>query len=159
VQTIEILRTFKALGYNQNAPSGLCFLPTKKTALRGGNKYAEEAKAKGEKHIFALESDAGGFTPRGFGFTARNDQQFAKASAWKSTSGSLWRLRNKPGRRRCRYWSAGNRTQGTPMAGLSPDSQRYFDIHHARNDVFENVNKRELLIRCCKHGGTGLPGR
>ncbi|MEP7229569.1 MAG: hypothetical protein ABI691_04925 [Ginsengibacter sp.] len=28
--------------------------------------YLEEAKSKNEKHIFALESDAGGFTPRGF---------------------------------------------------------------------------------------------
>ncbi len=27
-----------------------------------------------------------------------------------------------------------------------PDSQRYFDIHHTKNDVFENVNKRELEL-------------
>lgn len=33
-----------------------------------------------------------------------------------------------------------------PTAGLSPDSQRYFDYHHASNDVFENVNKRELEL-------------
>jgi hypothetical protein len=39
-----------------------------------------------------------------------------------------------------------NRTLKTPVAGLNPDSQRYFDIHHARNDVFEAVNKRELLL-------------
>ena len=39
-----------------------------------------------------------------------------------------------------------NTTFGTPLAGLNPDSQRYFDIHHARNDVFENVNKRELEL-------------
>ena len=35
---------------------------------------------------------------------------------------------------------------GTPMSGIIPDPQRYFDIHHARSDVFENVNKRELLL-------------
>jgi hypothetical protein len=29
---------------------------------------------------------------------------------------------------------------------LSPDSQRYFDVHHAASDVFENVNKRELEL-------------
>ena len=34
----------------------------------------------------------------------------------------------------------------TPVAGLEPDSQRYFDVHHAKNDVFENVNKRELEL-------------
>ncbi len=32
------------------------------------------------------------------------------------------------------------------MAELSPDSQRYFDIHHAASDVFEAVNKRELEL-------------
>jgi carboxypeptidase Q len=39
-----------------------------------------------------------------------------------------------------------NRLQKTPLAGLQPDSQRYFDHHHARSDVFENVNKRELEL-------------
>ena len=35
---------------------------------------------------------------------------------------------------------------GAALAGLNPDSQRYFDIHHSRNDTFENVNKRELEL-------------
>jgi len=39
-----------------------------------------------------------------------------------------------------------NRLLKTPVAEMSPDSQRYFDYHHARNDVFENVNKRELEL-------------
>ena len=33
---------------------------------------------------------------------------------------------------------------GTALAGLSPDSQRYFDLHHASTDTFEAVSKREL---------------
>ena len=32
------------------------------------------------------------------------------------------------------------------LAGLSPDSQRYFDHHHASNDTFDAVNKRELEL-------------
>jgi len=32
------------------------------------------------------------------------------------------------------------------LAGLRPDSQRYFDHHHAENDTFEHVNKRELEL-------------
>jgi hypothetical protein len=40
------------------------------------------AKAKNEKHIFALESDAGGFTPRAFGFTM-SEEQFQKVLQWK----------------------------------------------------------------------------
>lgn len=39
-----------------------------------------------------------------------------------------------------------NRALKTPTASLNPDTQRYFDIHHARSDVFEAVNKRELEL-------------
>ena len=32
------------------------------------------------------------------------------------------------------------------LMGLYPDSQRYFDYHHSDDDVFENVNQRELEL-------------
>jgi hypothetical protein len=32
------------------------------------------------------------------------------------------------------------------LFGFIPDSQRYFDFHHAASDVFESVNKRELEL-------------
>ena len=35
---------------------------------------------------------------------------------------------------------------GIVLAGLRPDSQRYFDYHHAANDTFDAVNKRELEL-------------
>ena len=142
VQTMEILRAFKAIGYKPKRTIRFVLFANEENGLRGGTKYAEEAKAKGEKHIFALESDAGGFTPRGFGFTIA-PEKFNKVLVWKELLA---------------HYGAGefvptgggadigplNRTQGTPLAGLIPDSQRYFDLHHARNDTFEAVNKREL---------------
>jgi len=142
VQTIEILRAFKALGYKPKRTIRFVLFANEENGLRGGNKYADEAKAKGEKHIFALESDAGGFTPRGFGFTVPADK-FAKVKAWEA-------LLKPYGASEFSQGGGGadigplNRTQGTPVAGLQPDSQRYFDYHHARNDTFEAVNKREL---------------
>jgi len=144
VQTIEILRAFKALGYQPQRTIRFVLFANEENGLRGGTKYAEEAKAKNEKHIFALESDAGGFTPRGFGFTS-SDAQFQKILAWKD-------LLSPYGASELTKGGGGadigplNRTQGTPVAGLQPDSQRYFDHHHARNDVFEAVNKRELEL-------------
>ena len=144
VQTIEILRTFKALGYKPKRTIRFVLFANEENGLRGGTKYAEEAKEKNEKHIFALESDAGGFTPRGFGFTA-SDEQYKKIVSWReliAPYGASEFVRGGGGA------DIGplNRTFGTPVAGLNPDSQRYFDIHHARNDVFENVNKRELEL-------------
>lgn len=144
VQTIEILRAFKALGYKPKHTIRFVLFANEENGLRGGTKYAEEAKAKGEKHIFALESDAGGFTPRGFGFNV-SDEQMKKVAAWKDLLCPYGA---------CELVKGGGgadigplaRTQETPVAGLNPDSQRYFDYHHARSDVFENVNKRELNL-------------
>ena len=144
VQTIEVLRAFKAIGYQPKRTIRFVLFANEENGLRGGAKYAEEAKAKGEKHIFALESDAGGFTPRAFGFTM-SDEQFQKVSAWRSLIAPYG----------CSEFAMGgggadigplNRIFKTPLAGLQPDSQRYFDYHHARNDTFEAVNKRELEL-------------
>ncbi|HVK96498.1 MAG TPA: M20/M25/M40 family metallo-hydrolase [Flavisolibacter sp.] len=144
VQTIEIMRAFKAVGYQPKRTIRFVLFANEENGLRGGNKYAEAAQAKGEKHIFALESDAGGFTPRGFGMTG-SDQQFQKLLSWKSLLSPYGSCEIQKGGGGADIGPL-HRTQSTPIAGLMPDSQRYFDLHHARNDVFENVNKRELEL-------------
>lgn len=144
VQTIEILRAFKALGYKPKHTIRFVLFANEENGLRGGTKYADEAKAKNEKHVFALESDAGGFTPRGFGFNA-TDEQVTKVQRWSS-------LLNPYGGSNLVKGGDGadigplQRAYNIPAAGLNPDPQRYFDYHHAANDVFENVNKRELEL-------------
>lgn len=142
VQTIEILRALKAIGYQPKRTIRFVLFANEENGLRGGNKYADEAKAKGEKHIFALESDAGGFTPRGFGFSA---DIFPKVQAWSKLLAPYGASEFVSGGGGADIGPL-NRALGTPVAGLQPDSQRYFDYHHARNDVFEAVNKRELLL-------------
>ncbi len=144
VQTIEILRALKAIGYKPKRTIRFVLFANEENGLRGGNKYAEEAKLKNEKHILAIESDAGGFTPRALGFSG-SDAQFQKFMSWKELIAPYG----------CSEFVKGgggadigplNRALGTPTASLNPDSQRYFDIHHARSDVFEAVNKRELEL-------------
>lgn len=144
VQTIEILRAFKALGYQPKRTIRFVLFANEENGLKGGNKYAEEAKAKNEKHIFALESDAGGFTPRTIGMSV-SDTAWAKVESWKR----LFVPYNITSWDR----SGGgadigplNRLLKTPTGGYEPDSQRYFDHHHADNDVFEAVNIRELKL-------------
>lgn len=144
VQTIEILRAFKALGYQPKHTIRFVLFANEENGTRGGKKYAEDAKTDNLKMIFALESDGGGFTPRGFGFTV-NDTVWNKISSWKTLfepyGGNT-------------FTKGGDGTDieplsenfHTPMAGLSPDTQRYFDVHHAVTDVFENVNIRELKL-------------
>ncbi len=144
VQTIEILRAFKAIGYQPKRTIRFVLFANEENGLRGGNKYADEAKAKNEKHILAIESDAGGFTPRALGFSG-SEEQFQKFLSWKeliAPYGCNELVRGGGGA------DIGplNRALKTPTASLNPDTQRYFDIHHARSDVFEAVNKRELEL-------------
>lgn len=144
VQTIEILRALKALGYTPKRTIRFVLFANEENGLRGGTKYAEVAAAKGEKHILAIESDAGGFTPRALGFTG-SDEQYAKFLSWKPLIAPYGCSELVKGGGGADIGPL-NRTLKTPMASLNPDTQRYFDIHHARSDVFEAVNKRELEL-------------
>ncbi len=144
VQTMEVLRVFKALGYTPKHNIRFVLFANEENGSRGSSKYLEEAKARGEKHLFALESDAGGFTPRGFGFTA-TPEILRKIQPWVD-------LLKPYGVYELTAGGGGadigplNAAFGTVLAGYQPDGQRYFDIHHAKSDVFEAVNKRELLL-------------
>lgn len=143
VQSIEVLRTLKALGIKPKRTIRAVLFVNEENGGRGSAAYFAEAKAKNEKHIFALESDAGGFTPRGFGFEVTN-AQFDKFLGWKN-------LFYPYGVYDFSIGGGGSdigplRDIGAALAGLSPDTQRYFDIHHASTDVFENVSERELNL-------------
>jgi carboxypeptidase Q len=144
VQTAEILRVLKALGYQPKHSIRFVMFANEENGTRGGAKYAEEAKAKGEKHIFALESDEGGFTPRGFGLSV-SDASFEKVLQWRKLFEPYHVFEWKKGGGGSDIGALNNQL-GTPTAGFVPDSQRYFDIHHAKSDVFENVNIRELQL-------------
>lgn len=144
VQTIEILRAFKALGFQPKHTIQFVLFANEENGTRGAQKYATEALRENEKHIFGLESDAGGFTPRGFGFTS-SDEVWNTVKEWAP-------LFQPYGADHFSRYGGGedveplNEKYGTPVSGLSPDSQRYFDLHHSAGDVFENVNMRELKL-------------
>ncbi len=145
VHTIEVLRVLKTLGYKPKHSIRFVLFANEENGLAGGNKYAELAKQNKEQHIFALESDAGGFVPRSLGFTLNTKEQWTKVMAWLPLlKPTLIESFNTGG--------GGadigplNKEFKTPTGSLNPDGQRYFDLHHAKTDVFENVNKRELLL-------------
>ena len=144
VQTMEVLRVMKALNYKPKCSIRFVLFANEENAARGGKEYANQAKINKENHIFVIESDEGGFTPRSIGITAP-PAQFARFQTWTPLL--------KPYGSEITFGGGG--TDIAPMAGINkesilagliPDSQRYFDLHHAKTDVFENVNKRELHL-------------
>lgn len=143
VQAIEVMRVLKQLGYRPRHTIRVVLFANEENGTRGGIKYAEEMKRQGLHALFALESDAGGFTPRGFSFTAPDSIQtrLKKLSPLLAPYGAGDFMEGGGGAD-----IRPLRDQGTVIAGFIPDSQRYFDYHHSRNDVFENVNKRELEL-------------
>lgn len=143
VQSMDVLRLLKASGIKPKRSIRVVLFMNEENGLRGATEYARVAKENNENHIFALESDAGGFTPRGFSFAA-NDTNFNQVLSWKALF--------KP--YLIHYFEKGGsgadvgplKSETNVLAGLRPDSQRYFDHHHASNDTFEHVNKRELEL-------------
>lgn len=143
VQCIEVLRTLKALDIKPKRTIRAVLFVNEENGGRGSEEYLAQAMAKKEKHIFAVESDAGGFTPRGFGLEV-SDEQRNKIMGWTNLFYPYGVYDFSKG-------GAGSdigplKEIGAALAGLSPDTQRYFDIHHAASDVFENVSERELKL-------------
>jgi hypothetical protein len=144
VQSIEVLRALKAIGYKPRHTIRVVLFANEENGGRGGRKYAEAAKANGEKHLLALETDAGGFTPRAFQLSLSADS-LAAIRPWLD-------LLRPYGVYMFEKGGGGSDTNpmqaavGAVVGELRPDSQRYFDYHHARTDVLENVNKRELEL-------------
>ena len=143
VQSIDLLNILNKSGYKPKRTIRVVLFMNEENGLRGASKYAEISKKNSLNHIFALESDAGGFSPRGFSFTS-NDENFEKIIKWKNLF--------KP--YLIHYFERGGsgadisalQTNDNVLAGLRPDSQRYFDFHHAANDTFDAINKRELEL-------------
>jgi hypothetical protein len=143
VQSMEVLRILKSLNYKPKRTIRVVLFANEENGLRGGNKYAELAKKNNETHFFALESDAGGFTPRGFSFDT-SESEFNSLKEFKH-------LFKEYGADNFIIGGSGAdigplKDNKIILAGLRPDPQRYFDYHHAASDTFDKINKRELEL-------------
>ncbi|TYZ08138.1 M20/M25/M40 family metallo-hydrolase [Hymenobacter lutimineralis] len=143
VQSMEVLRLLKATGLRPERTVRAVLFMNEENGNRGGLKYAELAKAAGEQHLAAMESDGGGFTPRGFGIegpaaTVRQLQQ------WQPLFQPYGSGEIAPGHGGTDIGPL--KDQAKVLIGYECDSQRYFDIHHTAADTFDKVNRRELEL-------------
>jgi acetylornithine deacetylase/succinyl-diaminopimelate desuccinylase-like protein len=147
MQSAEVLRIFKALGYRPKNSVRAVFFMNEENGDRGGLKYAELAAQNKEEHIAAIETDLGGFTPRGFGFSDLSPEKLKQINNnWKKLLEPYGSGELISGGGGTDIEPLKGKTQSVVLIGYLPDSQRYFDVHHSGNDVFENVNKRELEL-------------
>lgn len=143
VQAMEVLRLFKQLGIKPKKTIRAVMYMNEENGLRGGTEYAKQAQLKNEKHLAAIESDRGGFTPRGFTMSG-TDAMKAKVRSWKPMLEQYGLTDFSQDGGGADIGPLAN--QGVALFGYLPDSQRYFFLHHTQEDTFDKVNKRELEL-------------
>jgi carboxypeptidase Q len=141
VQSIEVLRTLKALGLRPRRTVRVVLFMAEEFGGLGAEEYANQAKAKGEKHFAAIESDSGGFAPLGFGVSG-SDQKVAAVKRFAPYLGLFHADSIEKG-------GGGTDIEplaptGTVIIGYRPVSTHYFDFHHSARDRIEAVNAEEL---------------
>lgn len=149
VHSIEALRILKDLNYNPRYTLRVVLFMNEENGNMGGKMYAKIARETDEFHVAALESDRGGFSPRGF--STAGDKCVGvlcqKAEPLLAPYGLHMFDEGYPGVDIHPLMSQDNLVNPNMiLMGLIPDSQRYFDFHHTETDVFEAVNKRELEL-------------
>ncbi len=143
VQSMEVLRSIrKAAGQPKRTVRCVLFM-NEENGAKGAHAYADWAATTNERHIMAFESDAGGFSPRGFSLDASEMAilHFQQLRKWLLPYGIHHIEKGYGG-----VDINPLKSQGTVLLGLNPDSQRYMDYHHTENDTFDKVNKRELEL-------------
>ena len=146
VHSMQVLHTLKMLHYRPNRTIRCVLFMNEENGLGGGTEYARLSNLRKEKHLACLESDSGGFTPRGF-FVEADESIFIdkmkKITQWSPLLEAYDLALGKGG-------SGADisplKSQKGVLIGFRPDSQRYFDIHHTAEDTIDKVNPRELLL-------------
>ncbi len=144
VQSIEVIRMMKKMGIKPRRTVRCVLFMNEENGLRGGTEYARLARLEKEKHTCAIETDAGGFSPRGFTMSVSKEQR-EKVKTWRNLFMPLgvYNFDEEGGGADI---GPLRKNLNTPLMELSPDPQRYFDLHHTENDVFEQVSRRELSM-------------
>ena len=145
IHCLEALRILNELGWQPTHTIRVVFFMNEENGNQGGQQYAKWCLANGEKQIAALESDRGGFAPRGFGLDGP-DKYLSLLQSFEPVLRSYDLHIFEKGYGGVDIGPLKEQYPGIPLFGFVPDSQRYFDYHHAPSDVFESVNKRELEL-------------
>lgn len=143
VQAIEILAMYKKQGIKPKHTIRAVAFMNEENGGAGGKAYFEDTKKNNLKHIAALESDAGGFSPRGIGVDTTMGA-YKTVLSWKPLLDPYFVQYIKKGGHGADIGYL--KEIGVPLMGFEPDGQKYFDYHHTADDTFDKINKRELEL-------------
>lgn len=143
LQSTEVLRLIKETGLKTKRSIRIILFMDEELYQSGGAAYAKYTKENNIKNYFALESDAGGFTPRFFTLGG-NETILENVQQYQH-------LLQPYGLEKVVAGGGGVdigplKEFGVPLAGYRSDWQRYFDMHHCAFDTFDQVNQREMQL-------------
>jgi len=141
VQSMEVIRLMSRKGFRPKNTIRVVLFANEENGLKGAKTYSKNVKNSKEEHLLALESDTGGFSPRGFNFDTK-EKYLNRILSWKPYFEPYYiHLFEGNGSGADVSLLKGN---ALVLAGLKTDSQRYFIHHHSEMDTFDQINKREL---------------
>jgi hypothetical protein len=144
VQAMEVLTLLRRLTIKPKRTVRCVLFMNEEFGVPGGaHEYQRLAATSGEKHVAAIESDRGGFTPRGFCVQTKDMSDIVHLQKWLpylEKAQIAWIRQGGSGADVAQIKNVGL------LIGYVPDDQRYFDVHHSDNDTFASVHPRELEL-------------
>ena len=139
----EAVRLMKALGMRPRRTVRVVLWTNEENGLRGGRGYRDAHRDELDRHVLAIESDAGVFDPRGFGFTG-SDAAFDRVRA-------VGALLDRIGAGEVVRGGGGAdigpiMREGVPGMGLNVDGEKYFWYHHTAADTVDKLDPREVAL-------------
>jgi len=139
----EAVKLLQRLGLRPRRTVRVVMWTNEENGLRGGNAYRDAHRAELENHVLAIESDAGVFEPKGFGFSG-SDAAFDLVSQ----IGALLEPINAG------QISRGGggadigpiMREGVPGMGLNVEGSKYFWYHHSNADTIDKLDPREVAL-------------
>ncbi len=137
---METMRLLKEMNLRPRRTIRAVLFMNEENGLRGGLQYAKDHGK--EKHLAAIETDAGGAAPTGFTTTLKGDALAALEGRTKplaAVSSNRFEVAEEAGA------DIGPLTEaGVPGFGLVPEPLHYFDYHHTNADTLDKVDPKEL---------------
>lgn len=143
LQALEVLDLFTRAGIRPKRTIRCVFFMNEEMGIDGALAYGKYAASSQEKHLAAIESDRGAFTPRGFSVQTQDPAVLAKLQSWLPYLQKARIEWAKPGGSGVDISQIKN---ARALIAYVPDDQRYFDVHHSANDVFATVHPREFSL-------------
>lgn len=149
----EALRLMKQLGIRPKRTIRVVMWTNEEYGTAGGRAYRDQHRQELDKHILALESDNGVFTPRGIRVTgsARAVTKLRELVAPLARIGAATVTTGDP-----EADVAPIVALGVPGAGLEIDGSRYFWYHHSEADTIDKLDPHQMALCVATMGAVAL---